>query len=67
MNSSMLTGLIRSRQVKDYICQHFCEIPEALQHALQHSEEAGLKAIHVPDTVAKTLYILASSLLREKF
>lgn len=65
MKQSTLSGLQQSRQVKDYICSHFCEESNATQNALRVSEKMGLKAIQIPLNVAKTLYLLAK-LVRPK-
>lgn len=59
MNPTILPGLERNRQVKDYICNYFAEESEATAHALKTSEKAGLKSIQVPANVAKTIYLIA--------
>ncbi|NGX46831.1 MAG: putative O-methyltransferase [Chlamydiae bacterium] len=59
MNPTIISGLERNRQVKDYIRRHFGDESEVTRHALQRSEEAGLKPIQVPVSVAKTLSMIA--------
>lgn len=57
MNQRILTGLNRNRQVKDYICEYFCEEKEPIMQALRRCEKEELKTIHVPANVAKILYL----------
>jgi predicted O-methyltransferase YrrM len=59
MNRTILPGVERNRQVKGYICNHFCEESIATAHALQRSEKEGLKPIQVPLNVAKMLAMIA--------
>ena len=49
----------RNRQVKDYICNHFCDDLPPMSQALLRSQEAGLKEIQVSEPVGKLLYLLA--------
>lgn len=59
MKRVSVTGLKRNRQVKDYICTHFCSDPAPMAYALALSKEAGLKAIQVPQNVAKLLSLIS--------
>lgn len=65
MKEEILTGLERNRQVKDYICRYFCSDPDPMEYALKLSKEEGLKPIHVPQNVAKTISLIAK-LVRPK-
>jgi len=65
MDPKILATHGRLRQVKDYICAQFCEEPPYIVDALKHSKEAGLRPIHVPQNVGKTLYLIGK-LIRPK-
>jgi predicted O-methyltransferase YrrM len=57
--STILSEISRNRQVKDYICLHFCEEPKEIEAARLRAENEGLKSIHVPANVGKALSMLA--------
>lgn len=65
MKRRIVTGLKRNRQVKDYICTHFCADPKPMAHALDISKQEGLKNIQVPSNVAKLLFMI-SKLVKPK-
>lgn len=59
MDTNIIDGLERVRQVKAYICNRFSTEDLVIEKARILAEKEALKPIHVPANVGKMLYLLA--------
>lgn len=57
--NTILPETSRNCQVKDYITDHFSQEPEFISEARLRSKQSGLKEIHVPENVGKTLKLIS--------